>query len=129
MPAPQYMKNYTKRLILFMLAYMFVLFGGLTYARQGDPSQIALILLAIMTALPICGVFWTIYRLLVECDDEYQRFLFIKQTLLATGATLSIATIWQFLNVYDVVATGPQWIGVIWFAMLGIAAPIIRWRA
>lgn len=126
---PQYMKNYTKRLILFMAAYILVLFGGMTYARQSDPSQIELIILALMTALPICGVFWAIFRLLVECDDEYQRLLFVKQVLLATGITLAIATVWQFLNVYDVVATGPQWVGVIWFGMLGIAAPIVRWRA
>jgi hypothetical protein len=52
-----------------------------------------------------------------------------KQTLLATGITLTIVTVWQFLNVYDVVATGPQWMGVIWLAMLGIAAPIVRWKA
>lgn len=126
---PQYMKNYTKRLILFMAVYMLVLFGGMTYARQSDPSQIELIILALMTALPICGVFWAIFRLLVECDDEYQRLLFVKQVLLATGITLAIVTVWQFLNVYDVVATGPQWVGVIWFGMLGIAAPIVRWRA
>lgn len=128
MATPQYMKNYTKRLIVFMLAYMVVLFGGLTYARHSDPPQIALIVLALITALPICGVFWSIFRLLVECDVEYQRLLFVKQTLLATGSTLAIVAIWQFLKVYDVLASGPQWMAVIWFAMLGLAAPIVRWR-
>ena len=43
--------------------------------------------------------------------------------------TLVIVTVWQFLQVYDVVATGPQWMGVIWFAMLGLAGPIARWKA
>ena len=126
---PHYMKNYTKRLFAFMGAYMVVLIGGLTYARQGDQSQIVLIFLALLTALPICGVFWAIFRLLVECDDEYQRLLFAKQFLLATGMTLALTTVWQFLKVYEVLVTGPQWIGVIWFAMLGFAAPLVRWRA
>jgi hypothetical protein len=38
-------------------------------------------------------------------------------------------TFWQFLEVYDVLAEGPKWTGVIWLAMFGFAAPIVRWRA
>ena len=127
---PAYMRNYTKRIFLFMASYVLILFGGLSFARGGsDPSDSILVVLALLTAFPICGVFWTIYRLLVECEDEYQRQLFIKQTLLATALALSIATIWEFLMVYDVVESGPQWVAVIWFAMLGLAAPIVRLRA
>lgn len=129
MSTPQYMQSYMKRLGFFMIAYMGILFGGLSYHRSGDPAELISIVLALITALPICGVFWAIYRLLVECDDEYQRMLFVKQTLLATGATLAIATVWEFLKVYDALAAGPRWFGVIWFAMLGLAAPIVRWRA
>lgn len=127
---PPYMRRYTIRIIFFMTAYLLILIGGLRFARGGaEHAQATLIGLAIINALPIIGVFWTIFRLLMEIDDEYQRLLFAKQTLLATGITLTIVTIWQFLNVYDVVATSPQWMGVIWLAMLGIAAPIVRWKA
>ena len=127
---PPYMRRYTIRIIFFMTAYLLILIGGLRFARGGaEHGQVTLIALAIISALPIVGVFWTIFRLLVEIDDEYQRLLFAKQTLLATGITLTIVTIWQFLNVYDVVDTGPQWMGVIWLAMLGIATPIVRWKA
>ena len=127
---PPYMRRYTIRIMFFMTAYLLILTGGLTFARGGaEHGQATLIGLAIISAFPIIGVFWTIFRLFVEIDDEYQRFLFAKQTLLATGITLTIVTVWQFLNVYDVVATGPQWMGVIWLAMLGIAAPIVRWKA
>jgi hypothetical protein len=116
--------------MLFMAVYILILTGGLTFARGGaEHGQATLIGLAIISALPIVGIFWTIFRLLVEIDDEYQRLLFAKQTLLATGITLTIVTVWQFLNVYDVLTTGPQWMGVIWLAMLGIAAPIVRWKA
>lgn len=127
---PAYMKRYMFRLTGFMLAYVGVLIGGLSLARgnQHLPTSAA-IALALLTALPICGVFWAIYRLLVETDDEYQRLLLTKQTLLATALMLVVVTIWQFLEVYDVLATGPQWVGAIWFAMLGLAAPVTRWRA
>lgn len=127
---PPYMRRYTIRIMFFMTAYLLILIGGLRFARGGaEHGQAMLIGLAIINALPIIGIFWTIFRLFVEIDDEYQRLLFAKQTLLATGITLTIVTVWQFLNVYDVVATGPQWMGVIWLAMLGIATPIVRWKA
>jgi hypothetical protein len=127
---PPYMRRYTIRIILFMTAYILILTSGLTFARSGaEHARVTLIALSIISAFPIIGIFWAIFRLFVEVDDEYQRLLFAKQTLLATGITLTIVTVWQFLNIYDVVATGPQWMGVIWFAMLGIAAPIVRWKA
>lgn len=127
---PPYMRRYTIRIILFMTAYILILTSGLTFARsEAEHARVTLIALSIISAFPIIGIFWAIFRLFVEVDDEYQRLLFAKQTLLATGITLTIVTVWQFLNIYDVVATGPQWMGVIWFAMLGIAAPIVRWKA
>ena len=124
------MRRYTIRIMVFMAAYVIILTSSLFFARNGGlHSQATLIGLALITAFPIIGVFWAIFRLLVETDDEYQRLLFAKQTLLATAMTLVIVTVWQFLQVYDVVLTGPQWMGVIWFAALGIAGAIVRWKA
>jgi hypothetical protein len=122
------MKRYFVRLSSFMLLYMVILVGGLSFARDGVAPW-AGVLLALATAAPICGVFWTIFKLISECDDEYQQLLMVRQTLLATAATLVIATVWQFLNVYDVLLQGPQWIGVLWLAMFGIAAPLVRLKA
>jgi len=118
-----------RRIVLFMTAYVAILVGGRTLSAAYDLSDPVRIALALLTALPICGVFWALYRALVECDDEYQRFLLVKQMLWATAATLVITTVWNFLNVYEVVSVGPQWIAVIWFAMFGFAGPIARWRA
>lgn len=126
---PPYMRRYTARVLSFMGSYVAILTGSLMFARNGEHGQATLIGLALISALPIIGVFWAIFRLLVETDDEYQRLLFAKQALLATAFTLAIVTVWQFLQVFDVVATGPQWMAVVWFAMLGLAGPIVRWRA
>lgn len=126
---PPYMRRYTARVLLFTGSYITILTSSLMFARGGGHSRATLVGLALMTAFPIIGLFWAIFRLLVETDDEYQRLLFAKQTLLATAFTLTLVTVWQFLHVYNVVATGPQWMAVIWFAMLGLAAPIVRWRA
>lgn len=127
-PMPRYVKRYNVRLTGFMLAYAVILVAGLTWVKA-DPPLLIRATLAVATAAPICGVFWTIFRLMSECDDEYQKLLLVRQILLATAATLVIATCWQFLKVYDVLAEGPKWIAVIWFAMFGIAVPIVRWRA
>jgi hypothetical protein len=127
---PAYIKRYSFRIMLFMTAYAVILTSSLVFARSSDDhSQVTLIVLALLTALPIIGVFWAVFRLLIETDDEYQRLLFAKQTLLATALTLAIVTVWQFLEVYRVITEGPQWMGVIWFMMLGIAGPIARWKA
>jgi FtsH-binding integral membrane protein len=128
-PIPQYMKQYMRRIFLFMLAYMIILIGGLTYAKTAAPSEPVRIALSVMTALPICGMFWTIFRLLIDVDDEYQRLLFAKQILLGTAWALVIATVWEFLKVYDVLESGPRWTGVIWFMTFGLAGGYVRWRA
>lgn len=126
---PPYMRRYTARVLTFMGSYAAILTGSLIFARGSEHAEATLIGLALITAFPVIGVFWSIFRLLVETDDEYQRLLFAKQTLLATALTLVLVTVWQFLQVFDVVETGPQWMAVIWFAMLGLAGPIVRWRA
>lgn len=125
---PAYMKRYVARLTSFMTGYMVVLIGGLLLAQAGLATGWR-VALAALTAAMICGVFWTIFRLLAECDDEYQRLLLVKQVLLGTAMTLAICTFWQFLAVYEVVGEGPRWIGAIWLIMFGFAAPLVRWRA
>jgi hypothetical protein len=126
------MKRYFHRLAYFITAYALLLIcllmAVLVAARSGLPGWVPLAL-ALVTAAPICGVFWTIFRLLAECDDEYQRMLLVRQTLLATAFTLVIVTVWQFLEVFHLLREGPQWIAAIWFAMFGIAASITRWQA
>lgn len=127
---PVYMKRYSIRLAIFISLYTAILVGGMSWMNSGNPpGEPVAALLAILTALPILGIFWTIFRLLIEMDDEYQRLLMTKQIVVGTAMTLAIATIWQFLNAYDVLAQGPQWVGAIWLAMFGIAGGLVRWRA
>jgi len=124
------MRRYFQRLAVLMLAYALILVGGkLLMQLPVPPVEPVVIGLALLTALPICGVFWAIFRLLSEIDDEYQRMLLAKQVLLATAVTLCVSTVWQFLKIYDLLIEGPQWFGAIWLAMFGLAAPIVRWRA
>lgn len=124
------MRRYTIRLILCLVAYgLALVLANFAFPAVRHITPLAWAL-AILPALPIVGVFIVIGRLIVETDDEYQRMLFVKQTLIATGLTLSIATVWQWLVNFDL-ATFPDGYGiaVLWFAMLGVAAIVARWRA
>ncbi len=72
---PLYMRRYTVRVLLFMASYVLILTSSLTFARGStEHSQATLIGLALISAFPIIGMFWAIFRLLVEIDDEYQRY-------------------------------------------------------
>lgn len=131
MSMPVYMRRYTIRMIGFGLIYAVALVGSIMVMKQPwAPVGVPAYGLAVLPALPVVGMIWTIMRLLVETDDEYQRFLFAKQVLIATGLTMAIATIWGFLENFDLVEDVPGYhVTVLWFAMIGIAACIARWRA
>ena len=90
-----------------------LLSGGLTY------------LVAIFPALPIIAIFAAIGRYLVEEHDEYVRMLMVRQTLWASGITLSLATIWGFLESFDIAGhVDAYYVCVVWFAGLGIGGII-----
>ena len=58
---------------------------------------------------------------LVEEQDEYVRILMVRQTLWASGLTLSLATAWGFLDNFKLVGhIDGYWIVVVWFFGLGV---------
>ena len=124
------MRRYTVRIVLLMLAYGLALVlanWAFPAVRHITPLAWAL---AILPALPIVGVFIVIGRLIVETEDEYQRMLFVKQTLIATGLTLAIATVWQWLVNFEL-ASFPEDFGIafLWLVMFAVGGLLARWRA
>lgn len=118
------MKAYTRRLLVLMSFYLVTLWGSITLVKSGAAGGIWHVPLAILPALPIIGVFWAVMRLLVEEPDEYWRMLLVRQCLIATGFCLTVMTIWEFLQNFDVVAPGQHGFGAAmwWFIGLGIGA-------
>ena len=114
-------KRYNIRIIWLSLIYA----AFLTFAVYGFKHQLvgggASYLVAILPALPIIGIFAAIGRYLVEEQDEYVRMLMVRQTLWASGFTLCLATIWGFLDNFQLVGhIDGYWIVVVWFFGLGI---------
>ena len=117
------MKRYNRRMIwlwLIYAAFFFVALYTFTHRLLGGPGTY---LVAILPALPIIGVFVAVGRYLVEEQDEYLRMLMVRQTLWASGFALSLATIWGFLESFDLVDhIDAYYIAIVWFFGLGVGA-------
>lgn len=118
------MGRYIKRLTFFMIIYVALIFGVGFLFRLNPPSGALAYAAAILPALPILGVFWTIFRLLVEEPDEFWRMMLVRQVLIATGFCLCVMTVWEFLQNYEVVPPGTNGFGTafFWFVGLGVGA-------
>ena len=115
-------RRYTYGMMLLMTAYVVVLVGVNHYFDTDRPLGAVAYLAAALPALPIVGVFVIIGRLLVDLrTDEYVRMLLVRQTLVATAFALTVATVWGFLEAFDLAPHfEAYWFAVLWFAGLGV---------
>lgn len=116
-------KRYLRRLAVAMVAYVATLFLAVTYVKHGQVSGPLAWILAILPGLSVAGVFWAIARLIVEEEDEYLRMLLVRQALVATGFTLTIVTVWGFLENFGLVDhVDGFYVAILWFIGLGVGA-------
>ena len=116
-------KRYNQRVLGLSALYAGLLIGAGYLFRQHDVTGPAAYVVAVLPALPIVGIFVAIGRYLHEESDEYLRMLMIRQTLWASGFALSLATIWGFLESFDLVGhIESYYVAVLWFGGLGLGA-------
>jgi hypothetical protein len=114
-------RRYVIRLAVAMTLYILFLFIAGRLVGSGTVRGVGAYLLAMLPGLAIVGVFWAVGRLIVEETDEYQRMLFVRQTLVATGFALSLATVWGFLENFGLVGhVDAFYVAILWFAGLGV---------
>lgn len=118
---------YNRRVLILSLSYGLLLVGAeLAFKRQWIVPPLTYAV-AILPALPIIGMFAAMGRYLVEERDEYLQMLMVRQTLVASGFALSCATVWGFLESFDLVAhLDAYWVAVAWFGGLGIGDCVNR---
>ena len=118
------LRNYFRRILVLALAYMAAIFVSVSLFRAHAAHGIAAYALAVLPALPIIGVFWAVMRMIVEETDEFLRLLNVRACLFATGFCLTIVTIWEFLQNFDLVPPGNGGFGAafFWFVGLGFGA-------
>jgi hypothetical protein len=117
-------RRYMIRMVVLMLVYLVTLFVAVRAFKTDSVSGIAAYALAVAPALPIIGVFWAVMRFLVEEPDEFIRMLLVRQSLFATGFCLTIMTIWEFLQNFELVSRDNGGFGAafFWFVGLGFGA-------
>ena len=117
------LRRYNFRVGAATLAYLAALALAVRLVRGGLVDGPIAWVLAILPGLAVIGIFWAFARLLVEETDEYRRMLLVGQTLIATAFTLSVATVWGFLENFGLVAhIDGFYIAVLWFIGLGLGA-------
>ena len=120
-------RRYNRSVLLLCAAYALILFGVISFFKNSSPTGVSAYAAAILPALPIIGVFVAMGRYLSDEQDEYIRMLTVRQTLWATGFTLSVATIWGFLENFDLVGhVDAYYVAVLWFGGLGIGSCMNR---
>jgi len=113
--------RYNKRVVVLSLIYSAFLIGAVYGFKHHLVSGGFAWIVAILPALPIIGIFAAIGLYLVEEQDEYVRMLMVRQTLWASGFSLSIATVWGFLESFELVShVEVYWVSVLWFGGLGL---------
>ena|SRR5688572_26579273 len=117
-------RRYMVRILVLMAVYFVALFATITAFRAEAVSGLPAYALAVVPALPIIGIFWAVMRLLVEETDEFIRMVHIRQALFATGFCLTVMTVWEFLQNFDLVSPGNGGFGTafFWFVGLGLGA-------
>jgi hypothetical protein len=120
-------KRYNVRVLWLSAAYAIFLLAAVYAFKHHLLAGPLAYAAAVLPALPIVGIFAAIGRYLVEEPDEYVRMLMVRQTLWASAIALSVATVWGFLESFELVGHIEfYYIAVIWFGGLGLGACINR---
>ncbi|QNM81752.1 hypothetical protein H8M03_06665 [Sphingomonas sabuli] len=116
-------RRYFVRLAALMAFYLATLFLAEHLIEDRGVTGPAAYVLAFMPGLAVAGVFWVVAALIVEEKDEYLRLLYVRQTLVATGFSMTLAAIWGFLENYGLAAhVAAYWWPVLWCFGIGIGA-------
>lgn len=123
-------RRYNRRIVIASVAYAAMLLPTTYIVEHHAPALPLRIVLALLPALGIVAIFVALGRYLLEESDEYLRACMVNQMLWATGITLSLATIWGFLENYDAAPHLPMYaVAIVWFFCLGLVGALTRDRA
>ncbi|WP_338241590.1 hypothetical protein [Aurantiacibacter hainanensis] len=116
-------RRYLLRIAVAMVIYLGSLYAAEVLIEDGGLSGVPAFALAALPGLAFAAVFWILARLVVEERDEFQRLLYVRQMILATGITLTAAAVWGFLETYlPVPHIAAFWWPTIWCFGIGVGA-------
>lgn len=114
-------RRYVWRVAAAMTGYLITLFAAEYLIDQNGLAGPWAWVVAFLPGLCVASVFWALARLLIEEKDEYLRSLMVRQMLMATGLTLTVATIYGFLENYGLVGhVDAFYAAILYFFGLGV---------
>jgi hypothetical protein len=123
------MQRYLLRFGVSMTAYVVLLVTAVSLGRQGLADGPWGYPIALAPSVGVLGGIASIGFYLAEETDEFARNALIQSLLWATAGTLSVATIWGFLETFDKAPHVPTWAMVPIFAVfMGLAQALIARR-
>ena len=116
-------RRYLLRLAVAMAIYIGSLFAAEILIEDGGLSGPPAYALAALPGVAFAAVPWIFTRLIIEERDEFQRLLYVRQVMVATGIALTGAAVWGFLETYTPVAhVEAFWWPTLWCFGLGLGA-------
>lgn len=121
-------RRYLTRFVPTMLAYVVIILGVGWLFENNPPQGAVKYLIALLPALPIVGVIIIVGRYLVEETDEFMRMRHVMALLFAMGITLSLCTMWGFLENYaDVTHINAFFAFPLFCASWIVSAAVVAW--
>ena len=120
-------RRYLKRMLVGVALYLVTIFAAVKVLHHGAaPSPLA-IAITLLPGLAVLSMLWAIARLLVELDDEFLRMLEVRKSLVATGVTLAVTSVWGLLEAFTTVPhLDVFWVFPIWSMSLVVGAVVNR---
>lgn len=128
-PRSPAMKSYMRRFIPTMAIYVAVVMAvSLAFDRFAFTGPFAWAL-AVAPALPVIGVIVIMGLYLKEEADEFPRAVMMESMLWGIGVTLTVTTLWGFVEIYTDAPKLPVfWAFPIFCMSMGLAQPLVRRR-
>ena len=123
------MRRYLIRFGVSMSAYAVLLVAAVSLGQRGLADGPWGYLIALAPSVGVLGAIASIGFYLAEETDEFARANLTQSLLWATAGTLSVATVWGFLETFDKAPHVLAWAAVPVFAVfMGLAQAVIARR-
>ena len=120
---PSASHRYLGRIAIVMAFYLVTLFLAEHWIDNQGLTGPPAVLLALLPGLSFAGIVWIFGGLIIEETDEFYRMLFVRQGLIATAISFTLAAVWGFLETYRIVdPVAAFWWPTIWCFGLGVGA-------
>ncbi len=116
-------QRYLARMAIVMAFYLLTLFLAENLIEDRGVAGTLAVIVALLPGLSFAGVIWIFGGLIVEEQDEFYRMLYVRQGLIATAISFTLAAVWGFLETYKIVEpVAAFWWPTMWCFGLGIGA-------